>query len=440
MNRFSKFALVAAVAGLGWSCSSGGDDSDDVGALASSYDSDIAVAWFDLLFQNVKTASLNPPVASRVIGYTGVTAYESIVRGTKHNRSLVGQLNDLDSMPKPSSGEHHWPTVLNRALAEIQRDFFASTPAALAAIDALEAANDTTLQASVASDVYDRSRTRGEVIADTIFTWSQGDGYSTYNNCSYTPPVGPGAWEPTPPAFVANPLQPCWGQLRPFVMLFGSECASLPAIPYSEVVGSKFYNEALEVRDTVDNLTPEQLAIAQFWADGGGTGTPPGHWIRIVSQVSTQQGLPLDVAVEAYARVGLAVADAFICCWDMKYFYNLLRPITYIQSPNGINDPTWTTAPGIPTPPFPEYTSGHSTQSGAASYVLTDLLGTVAFTDDTHAGVWPARSFGSFDEAADEAAISRLYGGIHYRAAIVRGVEQGRCIGATILDTVRFRD
>jgi hypothetical protein len=175
------------------------------------------------------------------------------------------------------------------------------------------------------------------------------------------------------------------------------------------------------------------------------TATPPGHWFSILAQCADQHDYSLDVTAEGMARVGIAVADAFISCWDMKYYYNLLRPITYIQSASGLNDPTWLTAPGIGggninTPNFPEHTSGHSVQSGAAAEVLTDLLGEVAFDDDTHAALGlPARSFDSFFDAADEAAISRLYGGIHFMPAIERGVEQGRCIGNVINTQIQFR-
>jgi hypothetical protein len=243
-------------------------------------------------------------------------------------------------------------------------------------------------------------------------------------------------WVPTSPA---PALEPCWGNLRTFVLLFSAECAPLSHPPFSRVAGSAFAVEGQEVYDAVNNLTQEQMDIATFWADGGGTLTPPGHWVSIAAQVLTQEDLALDVAAEAFARVGIAVADAFIACWEMKFHYNLLRPITYIQDPMGpIADGGWTSFIG--TPPFPEYTSGHSTQSGAASLVLADLLGAVPFTDHTHDGAGlAARSFQNFREAADEAAISRLYGGIHYRAAIERGVEQGRCIGRTILDNVEFR-
>lgn len=152
-----------------------------------------------------------------------------------------------------------------------------------------------------------------------------------------------------------------------------------------------------------------------------------------------QGDYPLDVAAEAYAKLGLALADSFIACWNTKYQYNLLRPITYIQQ---FIDPAWNTpaiTDAVTTPPFPEYTSGHSVQSAAAALVLTDLFGdNYAFTDFTHDAVgYAPRSFPSFMAAANEAAISRLYGGIHFRAAIEKGMEQGECIAAQVL-TLRF--
>jgi membrane-associated phospholipid phosphatase len=145
--------------------------------------------------------------------------------------------------------------------------------------------------------------------------------------------------------------------------------------------------------------------------------------------VLRREGASLALAAETYAKVGCAVADAFIACWHQKYVYNLLRPVTYIRA---VVDPSWASL--LATPPFPEYPSGHSVQSGAAFQVLTDLFGAAyAFTDHSHdaRGLAP-RSFGSFFEAAEEAAISRLYGGIHFRAAIENGVEQGKCIGQAV--------
>jgi hypothetical protein len=184
------------------------------------------------------------------------------------------------------------------------------------------------------------------------------------------------------------------------------------------------------VYEAVNRLTPEQESIARFWSDDPGqTPTPPGHSISITTQVLRAADANLATAAEAYARVGMAVCDAFIACWYQKYVYNLIRPVTYLQR---LVDPNW--LPLLVTPPFPEYTSGHSVQSGAAFQVLTDLFGEgYSFVDHTHddRGLAP-RSFGSFLEAAEEAAISRLYGGIHFRAAIVNGIDQGRCIGRAV--------
>jgi PAP2 superfamily len=184
------------------------------------------------------------------------------------------------------------------------------------------------------------------------------------------------------------------------------------------------------VQRAVDGLMPEQRAIAAFWSDDpGATPTPPGHSISIATQVLRRERASLALAAEVYAKTGMAVADAFIACWFQKYRYNLLRPVTYIQR---LIDPAW--VPALVTPPFPEYTSGHSVQSGAAFAILTDLFGDgYAFVDHTHddRGLAP-RSFVSFRDAAKEAAISRLYGGIHFRAAIENGLEQGRCIGEVV--------
>jgi hypothetical protein len=215
-----------------------------------------------------------------------------------------------------------------------------------------------------------------------------------------------------------------------------------PAPPqYSTLFTSDIHAAAVEVYQRSQNLTAEQRTVADFWSDNPGqTGTPPGHWMALVSQIARDGGLSLAQTAEAYARVGIAVHEAFICCWRIKYATDLLRPVTYIRDPTcPINDAVWSSPIG--TPPFPEYTSGHSTQSGAASYLLSDLLGAIPFTDESHAGIpLPARSFDSFEEAAQEAAISRLYGGIHYRSAIEHGVDQGRCIGRTVRDNVVFRE
>jgi hypothetical protein len=404
---------------------------------AAAYDADVATAWFTLSLELVKeTPGFTPPVASRAFGYLGVTLYEAVVTGMPEHRSLVGQLNDLGELPQPTAGEqYHWPAVTNAALAHITRTLFANAaPEGLAAVDGLEVA--FTFEAELDVEVLRRSAEHGRRVAEAIYTWSSTDGgHEGYaRNGTYAPPTGLGMWVSTPPAY-AEALQPSWGNNRPFVLDSGAECASAPPPAYSEEPGSDFYAQGLEVYQTVLNLTPEQKEIALFWADEPGqTATPPGHWMSILTSIIKERDDSLAFAAEVYAKVGIATADAFIACWYTKYRYNMLRPISYIQK---VLDPGWNaqeiTDPVI-TPPYPEYTSGHSVQSAAAAYVLTDLLGdNFAFTDTTHSSRgYAARTYGSFYEAAQEAAISRLYGGIHYREAIEAGLVQGRCIGERI--------
>jgi hypothetical protein len=447
-----KFLLGLTAASLTFLTSSCSDDDDPVpppptSAETATFDSSVATAWIAQIRTAIQTtAGFSPPVASRALAYLSVAFYEAVVPGMPDHQSLGGQLNELGALPAVPDGVHHWPAVANTAVAAVARTLFAANATVVTSIDDLEDQLEAGFLADgVEQEVLDRSILHGTDLATAILAWAAGDGLAQWSNCAYTVPTGPGFWVPTPPANLP-PLQPCWGKMRTFALAYAAECAALPPTVYSETPGSKFYLEAQEVQSTVDNLTADQLAIAQFWADNPvQTATPPGHWFSILAQCADQHDYSLDVTAEGMARVGIAVADAFISCWDMKYFYNLMRPITYIQSASGLNDPTWLTAPGIgggniTTPNFPEHTSGHSVQSGAAAEVLTDLLGTVAFDDDTHAALsLPARSFSSFFEAAEEAAISRLYGGIHFRPGVERGVEQGRCIGNVINTQIHFR-
>ena len=439
-------AFVQKLAGVGLACllllTGCAPAATGVAPNADQYPSGVAVAWFDLVLKLVKeTPGFTPPVASRALGYLGVTLYETVRPGMPGYESLVGQLNDLDRLPKVGvMARYHWPSAANAALAELTRSLFPTAAAEnLAAVDALEADFAKDFRTYVDGETYWRSVTWGRSMADAIFAWSKDDGgHAGYANNfpdGYAAPVGQGQWVATPPKF-ATALQPYWGANRPFALGSGDECPAPPPIAYSDELNSRFYVEALEVYLVGKDRTPEQTDIALFWSDDAGrTSTPPGHWISILNQVLAQEDATLDTAAEAYAKVGLAVADAFIICWHTKYQYNVLRPISYIQA---VIDPTWD-APEITdpvmTPPFPEYTSGHSVQSSAAALVLTSLFGdNYAFTDNTHAALGLApRSFPSFAAAAEEAAISRLYGGIHYRAAIENGFEQGQCVGGRVL-------
>jgi hypothetical protein len=402
--------------------------------------SEVASVWFDQLYDLVKTERITAPPASRIYGLAAITLYEAIVPGSRAHRSLVGQLNALTSVPQPARHRrYHWPTVANSALAAAIRALVPeASPAARETIDTLEHSFAVVFRARVRPLVYVRSVVHGRAVAAAVVAWAMTDGFAALHDCPYTSPAGPGLWEPTPPAF-APPLQPCWGQLRPLVLASSEECAPPPPPAYSEDPGSAFFARALDVYTTHVTLTQEQRTIAYYWADSSGTtGTPPGHWIAILGQITRTEGLSLMATAEGYVRVGLAVADAFIGCWQTKYTYNLLRPETYITR---LIDPAW--LPLLVTPGFPAYTSGHATQSGAAATVLTDLFGKQAFTDTLHKDhhlepPLEPRHFGSFAEAAEEAAMSRLYAGIHYPFDNDHGLAQGRCIGHVIVDRILF--
>jgi hypothetical protein len=408
----------------------------------------VATAWFDLyLYLIQQTEGFTPPVAARALGYAGVTLYEAVVPGLPDHRSLVGQLNGLTALPQPEPNQNYsWPAVANSALAAQARELFFNTARENEAlIDALEQQFAARLQIQSDPTTLSRSADYGRALAEAIYTWSMNDGghrgQAKNFPLDYQPASGVGLWQPTPPKFSRAPLQPYWGDNRPFVLRSTVGCEPPPPPSYSEEKGSTFYQQALEVYDTVRQLTPEQRTIALFWADDPGrTSTPPGHSIALTTQVLREQNASLALAAEAYAKVGIAVADAFIGCWQTKYKYSVVRPITYIQQ---VIDPTWNnpdlTDP-VTTPPFPEYTSGHSVQSAATAVVLGALFGNdYAVTDHTqdHRGFLP-RAFDSFETLAQEAAISRLYGGIHYRAAIEAGLIQGHCIGKSVL-ALRFR-
>lgn len=405
---------------------------------AADFDSQVPAAWFDLAYRLARDEMLAPPVAARLFGYAGVALYEAVAPGMPGYQSLAGQLNELAPLPQPDpQAAYHWPTVANAALATLFRTLLANaTGDSQRAIADLERQLEDQFALTVPADVVQHSVAQGQLVGLAVFEWVQADGFAYLNNCSYTPPSGPGLWEPTPPDF-APALQPCWGQMRPFVLRERSdECQPSVQPTYSESPISQFHQEALEVYRTVRSLTPEQEEIARFWADDPGkTGTPPGHSLCILTQIVNEKDLPLDIAAEAYAKLGIALADSFISCWQAKYTTNVVRPITYIQD---VLEPTWN--PPVTTPPFPEYTSGHSVQSGAAATVLSALFGDdLAFTDYTHDALgYAPRFFGSFSEMADEAAISRLYGGIHYRSAIEVGLEQGACIGERV-NALKFR-
>lgn len=393
-------------------------------------------AWYDLSLELVwHTPTYSPPVASRSFAYLGVTAFEAVATGSDKLQTLAGQLHALTPGPQREAGKtYDEAVVLQSAMAFAVQHYFENTgPSGQHAMAKLEGKLREKVSADVPADVLARSEAHGRAVAEYILAWSADDGGAVIETLGfpqdYELTKGPSHWVPTSLiALQQKPLLPNWGKNRTFAMPEGASCA-LPSYPdYSEAKDSQFYKEAFEVYEAKQNLTPERRAIARFWADDAMLSmTPPGHWISIALQILNRDKVGLDKSVDTLARLGVAVADGFIGCWQAKYQYDLIRPISYIRR---VIDPKW--EPLLNTPPFPEYPSGHSTQSGAAAAVLANLFGeNFAFEDKTgsHAGL-AARNFPSFRAAADDAGISRLYGGIHFRSAIERGLEQGRCIGA----------
>ena len=267
----------------------------------------------------------------------------------------------------------------------------------------------------------------GKTVAGAILAWRSTDGSSA--TVAYTPKIGDGYWKPTPAAFAAA-LLPQWPNVTPFALNSGSQFR--PAGP--PVYGSAQYTAELAEVQSLGSSTStarsaDQTAIAKFWADGAGTYTPPGHWNEIANQVSRSQGLSLFEEAQLFATLNFAEADAAIAAWDAKYTYSQLRPVTAIRQ---TSDPTWTSL--IPTPPFPDYISGHSTFSAAASTVLTRFFGNNFSFSTTSPGLpGVVRSYASFAQAAAEAGRSRVYGGIHGESSNQDGLTTGQAIGNYVL-------
>ena len=390
------------------------------------------------------TPTYTPPVASRTFAYLGVAAYEAVASGSEKLQSLAGQLNGLTASPAREAGASYDEAVVLEATmsAVIQKLFDNTGPTGQRALQALETKLRAETEAGVAAGVVTRSEAYGAAVAAHILDWAKDDGGATIVNMGfpvgYTLTEGPAHWVPTN-AIVQQqtPLLPAWGKNRTFAMPAGTTCPVPPPPAYSEDPASEFYKQAKEVYDTKNNLTPEQKAIARFWSDDPMLSwTPPGHWVSIVLQILKRDDVGLEKTVDTLARLAVAEADAFIGCWDAKFTYDLVRPLTYIRR---VIDPKWETL--INTPPFPEYPSGHSTASAASAVVLTGIFGDdFAFDDNTGTRDGLAEHhYASFLQAADEAGISRLYGGIHFRAAIENGLAQGRCIGAYALALKTWR-
>lgn len=390
----------------------------------------------------------SPPVASRIYAYTTVAGYETLRFGYPGYRSFAGQLHNLTPVPKPEAGKNY-----NYDLASVHAVLLVGK-AMVISEERIEMVHERILvqfkQSRMPADVYDNSLAFGKQVADHVLAWASKDNYKqTRSFPRYAVGDDAASWKPTPPAYI-KAIEPHWSKIRPFIIDSAQQFKPAPAIPFSADTGSRFFAEAGFARKTGLALTAEQIEIANFWDCNpykmNISGhvmfatkkiSPGGHWINITRLACLKTRSSSMKSAEAYACVAIALADGFISCWDEKYRSNTIRPETYI---NQYIDKNW--VPLLQTPPFPEYTSGHSVISKAASVVLTKLFGErFSFTDSTQLEFKiPARSFRSFQRAADEAAISRLYGGIHYRTAITEGVIEGNQVGQFVIQKLRTRE
>jgi hypothetical protein len=298
----------------------------------------------------------------------------------------------------------------------------------------------------IPDDVYERSIALGDSIAESVFKYSSKDNYKQTRGFRFTVTNEPGTWTPTPPAYM-DAVEPYWSKIRA-VALDSSNQFRVPLPSKFDLrPGTPYYIEVMDSYNTVKNLTNEQRDIANFWDCNpfkmNITGhamfatkkmSPGGHWMGIVGQVSRQLKKSHVQVAEAFAMTSMGIFDGFISCWYEKYRSNRIRPETVI---NNHFDKKW--IPILQTPPFPEYSSGHSTISGAAATVLTKLYGdNIAFSDSTEIPYGlPPRKFTSFKQASDEASISRLYGGIHFRPALDLGLINGAQVSNWLFSKVK---
>jgi hypothetical protein len=388
----------------------------------------------------------SPPQASRNYAYPSLAAYEIMTRCDSSITTFSGKLNAFQGIRDPENPDLvHCDIAAVHAFYLVGKQFIYST-------DKLDAGHQETLDQirsmGIPEDVMSASLAYGETATEDIMAYAKTDGYAetrTMAHFEFEKKVS-GKWIPTPPNFM-NPIEPNWNKLRSFTL--DSATQFIPPRPsfFDRKEGSDFYKEMIEVYKTCNNLTQEQREIASFWDcnpyvvlhEGHYMRpikkiTPGGHWMGIARIAGIKSNANLARASEIYAWTSIALADGFISCWDEKYRSNYIRPETAI---NTMIDNQW--RPILQTPPFPEYTSGHSVISTAAATALTELLGEgFSFTDSVEVKYGlPVRSFDSFQDASNEAAISRLYGGIHFMPAINEGVKQGRKVGNKVIETLK---
>jgi hypothetical protein len=426
------------------------NDPEEPGKISTvdNFDADIVLQWHKLLLEvNRFTPGYRPPAAARALGYIELAAYESVAPGMTGHQSVAFYFagKGLQVPSLESNKAYHWPTVLNAVYYHSFKKFFPHVALVYSQrMEALEKRFQSIYGLKIESEIMKRSEQRGLDIADAFYRWSESDalGHYAFKNpqpADYTPPKGPGLWQPTPPDF-GKALFPNWGKVRTFVLskseLTGSPIQSYIAGGFNENPQSAFYQQAMEVYRMTTPLDLTRQWIGEFWSDDiyEQTFEPSARWVSVTNQLIETRNTDLETAVFLYAKLSMAMADAAIAIWNTKYIYNLERPVSFI---NRIIDASWrptldNTVNGLKgiTPPFPAYPSGHAGFGAAAAGVLNSVYGKeVGMTDRSHQNRTEfnglPRSFDNFDAMAEENALSRLYLGVHYRMDAEEGLRLG---------------
>ena len=382
----------------------------------------MVIAWNAVALQAIRNTKTPPPNASRALAITQVSVFDAvnaIVPTTRSYEITVPRVPCASAQAATASAAY--TSLL--ALFPGQKALF-------------DAALDASISGIGTGPARDKGLALGRSVAEQIVALRSNDGSNATVN--YVPGSGVGQWQPTPPAY-AKALDPQWGQVTPFALVSGSQF--LPGAPPS-VTSAEFtaaYNQVLSVGAANSTTrTVDQTQIALFWNDPGGTSTPPGHWNEIAANFSVKQHDSLTRSARVFALLDIAEADAGIACWNAKFTYNYWRPVTAIHDAAASGNPQLTPDPTfkslIVTPPFPSYMSGHSTFSAAAATVLSSLYGShSAFTATSDGLPGVTRSYTSFSQAAQEAGMSRIYGGIHYMFDNVEGLVCGQKVGQYVM-------
>lgn len=394
--------------------------------------------------------NFSPIVASRNYLYANVAAYEVMAAGhPKKYISLAGQLNGLEALPKPGTGvkiNFEFASLL--AFCKLGESVTFPEGSMSEYVDSLKNLAENN---GMPSDVFNNSVVYADTVAAAILRWSKKDNYAPTRSAEkYTVTNEDGRWVPTPPAY-AQAMEPQWNMIRPLVLDSSSALTAPPPYQFNiKDSSSNYYKEVMLIKKAVENLTPEQKHMADFWDDNpfklnvSGHAmystkkfSPPGHWMSIVGIAAKKAKADFATTVYAYAITSIALFDAFIQCWDEKYKYNTARPETVI---NKYFDANW--QPHLQTPPFPEYTCGHSTCSSAAAEALTSVFGdNFSYTDTSELefGI-KSRSYKSFRDAAEENNWARFYGGLHFHYSCIISTEYGRKVGSLVVNRLRMKN